>query len=279
MSDFRQAYPETPQFMTECSTYLPTTLGLNWGVANALIPSVQNGGSGATMWVMATDPDFGPHAPWGGCAGSQGAIIVNSSTEYLKTNDYYMVGQFSCFIRRGGQNVQVTKGNEGDNLSPNQFNNIAVRNPDKSWAVVFVNNMNRTENVRLSFTGSGNVWEGVVPSSTVTTWLIPADENVPKNNTDSTMAYPFAHANRTNSTGPIGARKNETCVLPPVTTAAPTSTASTSTTPLLPVPHATHFVQQSLLSAISGKDECTNEQNVLVRDMLQSHRARHGRHR
>lgn len=278
MADFAQAYPTTPQFMTECSTYLPTTLGLNWGVANAFLPSVKYGGSGGTMWVMATDPDFGPHAPYGGCAGCQGAIIVNSSTAYLKTNDYYMVGQFSRFIRRGGRNYNVIKGNEGDHLSPNQFNTIAVQNPDKSWAVVFVNNMNRTENVRLSFTGSRNVWEGVVPNSTVTTWLIPADERIRKNETDVAAAYPFAHADQTNNTT-SGLKKNGTCVLPPVTTAATTAAATSVATPLLPVPHATHIVQQNLLSEKSGRNECENEQNELVRDMLQSHRARHARHR
>ncbi|EME48844.1 glycoside hydrolase family 30 protein [Dothistroma septosporum NZE10] len=276
MSDFRQAYPETPQFMTECSTYLPTTLGLDWGVVNAFLPSVQNGGSGATMWVLATDPDFGPHAPWGGCAGCQGAIIVNSSTEYLKTNDYYMVGQFSRFIRRGGRNYEVVKGNEGDHLSPNQFNTIAIQNPDKSWAVVFVNNMNRTESIRLSFTGSGHIWEGDVPNSTVTTWLLPSDEMIRKNNTDVMKPYPFTHANRTNSTAP-GRKRTETCALRPVTTVS-SSSATTSTAPLLPVPYATHFVQQNLLSERSGRSECEPENNILVRDMMQSHRARHGRH-
>ncbi|KAF2162281.1 glycoside hydrolase family 30 protein [Zasmidium cellare ATCC 36951] len=251
MDDFNYAYPETPQFMTECSNYLPQTAALNWQVVNAFVPAVQHGAAGASMWVLATDPDFGPHSPYGGCAGCQGAIIVNSSTSYLKTNDYYVVGQFSRFIRRGAFNYRVLKGNEGNHLKPNQFNLIAAQNPDRSWAIVFVNNLNRTENVRLEFTGSANVWEGVVPNSTVTTWLIPADEVLRKNETGpSTSTPPFALYNATSTaagpTGAGGGKGNGSCVLPPVTLST-TSSATSSTTPLIPVPHTINVIEQNVL--------------------------------
>lgn len=74
LEDFHYAYPEKPQFMTECSSYLPKTGSIDWQVTNAFMPSIQRGASGANMWVMATDPDYGPHSPYGGCAGCQGAV-------------------------------------------------------------------------------------------------------------------------------------------------------------------------------------------------------------
>lgn len=167
----------------------------------------------------------------------------------MKTNNYYMVGQFSRFIRRGSTAYKIIKGNEGSHLTPNQFNAFAVQNPDKSWAVVFVNNMNRTENVRLSFTGSQNVWEGVVPNATVTTWIMPCDEVLSSGNGTSTAPglYPLVNGTSTGA-GPFGTGQapNSTCSLPPAT-ATPTSSTSSSSTPLVPVPNRHHVVEQNVL--------------------------------
>lgn len=144
-----------------------------------------------------------------------------------------MVGQFSRFIRRGSTNYKIIKGNEGNHLTPNQFNALAARNPDNSWAIVFVNNMNRTENVRIAFTESGTVWEGVVANATVTTWILPSDENGPWRNGTA-----------------FGAKRirNSTCELPPTTAVSTTSTnGGSESTPLLPVPHTDHVIPQNEL--------------------------------
>lgn len=130
------------------------------------------------MWVMATNPDFGPHSPYGGRAGCLGSIVVNSSKVYTKTNDYYMVGQFSRFIRRGAVNHKVLSGVEGTALDPTQFDIIAVKNPDMGWAVVFMNNWGSDQDVVLSFTEGGFEWEGTIPNATVVTWLLPSDQIV-----------------------------------------------------------------------------------------------------
>lgn len=174
MDDFHYANPDMLQFMTECSNYKPQPGALNFEVANSFIPPVQHWASGAAMWVMATDATYGPHSPYGGCAGCSGSIIVNSTTSYTKTNDYYMVGQFSRFIRRGAINYDVIQGNSGSALTDTQFYAIAARNPDQSWAVVFMNNYGQDEEVVLQFTDGGPIWQGVIPNSTVVTWLLPA---------------------------------------------------------------------------------------------------------
>lgn len=97
MDDFHFAYPGTPQFMTECSNYLPQTAALNWQVANAFMPAVQHGGAGASMWVMATDPDFGPHSPYGGCAGCQGAVSSIRRSSWYGVADLWMVDHREFF--------------------------------------------------------------------------------------------------------------------------------------------------------------------------------------
>jgi glucan endo-1,6-beta-glucosidase len=175
LNDFHQASPTVPQFMTECAMYKPQIGENNFGVAANFMLPVRHGASGAAMWTMATDTEYGPHAPDGGCDGCMGSIIVNSSTSYTRTHDYYMIGQFSRFVRRGSVNYDVVEGNEGTGLAERQFYIVAVRNLDGSWAVVFVNDVGSEQDVVVSFTGGGKVWHGVVPNATVTTWLLPPE--------------------------------------------------------------------------------------------------------
>ena len=174
LDDFHYGNPEMLQFMTECSNYKPQAGTYNFNVANAFMPPVQHWASGASMWVMATDEMYGPHSPFGGCDGCSGSIIVKSTTEYTKTNDYYMVGHFSRFIRRGAVNYAVKQGISGSVLTPTQFYVVAAKNPDNSWAVVFMNNMAQDEEVVLQFGDGQPMWQGVIPNATLVTWVLPA---------------------------------------------------------------------------------------------------------
>lgn len=237
MDDFHYAFPNTLQFMTECSNYLPQAGSWNFEVASNFIPPVTHGASAAAMWVMATDENYGPHSPYGGCAGCLGSVIVNSSTEYTLTNDYYMVGQFSRFVRRGSVNYRILgNGNEGDARGDNQFYTMAVRNPDSSWAVIFMNNIGSDQDVVVSFdNGETDVWQGVVPNATVVTWLLPP-QGV------GTPAAPFS--NGTTGATALGTGVGVVC---PTTSSSSssTSTSSSSTSTLQPVPDTTHLIASS----------------------------------
>jgi O-glycosyl hydrolase len=61
--EFDQAFPGTPQFLTECSSYLPSNYSIY--IAQHFLSSVQSGASGGAFWVLATDPEYGPHSPYG----------------------------------------------------------------------------------------------------------------------------------------------------------------------------------------------------------------------
>ena len=242
IEDFHYAYPDKLQFMTECSNYLPEVGIPNFSVASNFIPPVRYGASGASMWVMATDPDYGPHSPYGGCAGCLGSIIVNSSTTYTKTNDYYMVGQFSRFIRRGAVNYKVLTGVEGTALDPGQFDIIAVKNPDMGWAIVFMNNWGSDQDVVISFTEGGFEWEGTIPNSTVTTWLLPSDQIVGQ-------SEGFGQASgMTMGTAPAGS----SC---PMSSSFASSSSSSPTSTLKPVPHTTHTIAAN--NEYQGESEST----------------------
>ena len=199
--------------------------------------------------VLATNPDFGPHSPYGGCAGCLGSIIVNSSTTYTKTNDYYMIGQFSRFVRRGATNYPVVQGNEGNALTSNQLYIMAVQNPDKSWAVIFMNNLVSDQEVVLSFTGNGGqYWQGTVPKTTVTTWLLPSEQILGQTNGTQAASmgppYPYRNGSTTRfptASGSVTATGFSACNVTFTSTSTTSSSSSTSVT-ALPVPNTTHTI-------------------------------------
>jgi glucan endo-1,6-beta-glucosidase len=245
LEDFTRAFPGTLQFMTECTNYIPS--GVNFQVAQSFMPPVRHGASGAAMWVLATDPDFGPHSPYGGCAGCEGSVIVNSSTTYTLTNDYYMVGQFSRFVRRGAVNHQVLQGNDGSGATSNQFYVLAFQNPDKSWAVIFMNNYGSDQDVVLSFSqDSTGYWEGTIPENTVVTWLIPSASVANQTNGTSTGApYPFTNGTSTFSAASgtsSGAGTTSACP------SSSSSTSSSSSATVIPVPDTTHTIATTGIS-------------------------------
>ncbi|KAH9821955.1 glycoside hydrolase family 30 protein, partial [Teratosphaeria destructans] len=191
LQDFSYTFPGVPQFMTECANTRVVVGEANFWVAQNFIPSVNNGSSGGIYWVMGTDPDFGPRSPYGGCATCYPMIIVNSSTVYTKTHDYYMVGHFSRFIRRGAVNHKVVTPQVGASMDYGaQFWTTASQNPDGSWVVVFLNGFPRdNQDVTLQFSATNLTWRGTIPASTVVTWLLPADTRL-SNLTTATTAPP-----------------------------------------------------------------------------------------
>jgi glucosylceramidase len=219
---------------------------------------------------MGTDPNYGPHSPYGGCDGCLGSIIVNSSTVYTKTNDYYMIGHFSRFIRRGSVIHRVTNGTMGTNGDSNQFLILAAHNPDQSWAVVFMNNLNSTQNVRLSFSQAGHTWEGVIPNSTVVTWLIPSDQMVEKYppqafssiSVDTTrsasskqtpvytnpLPYGYLQETTARSYGHITtAASTFSCPATTTSSSSSSTSSSTSTRTYASVPYTTHVIPENEL--------------------------------
>lgn len=174
LSDFHNSYPDKLQFMSECGSNAK-----EFGIASNFIQPSNNWASGGTQWVLATNDDYGPHSSTGGCENCLGSIIVHSNGTYTKTQNYYMMGHFSRFIRRGSVNYQVTQGNTGTDLDQHQFYTMAVKNPDSSWVIELMNNYDQEKNVVVSITndqGSKTSYTGSVPQYSLVTWLLPNNE-------------------------------------------------------------------------------------------------------
>lgn len=271
LEDLHQFSPQTAQFMTECSNTGANVGTTNYWVAQNFIPAVQHGASGASMWVMATDENFGPRSPYGGCDTCYPSIFVNSSSHYEKTHDYYMIGHFSRFIRKGAVNHEILSGNSGSGTDWNsQFWVLAEQNPDQGWVIVLMNNNPDDQAVRVSFEDSSSVWEGVVPAQAMVTWLLPSDKLAAAGNgtigttglapSSAAATAPYAFTNGSAPAGPTGSGSailptgtglagNGTSSVCPVTTTSSSSSSSSSGTNL-PVPDTTHTI--STVSPGSG---------------------------
>lgn len=241
LADFHKSHPDILQFMTECASIQPTGGNIDFNVANNFILPVQNYASGATMWVLGTDENYGPHTS-GGCQNCAGAITVQSG-KYTKNHDYYMVGQFSRFIRRGAYNYEVTEGNEGSADTENQFYVLAEQNPDGSWAMVFMNNMPNDQEVELSFNDDTPAWKGTVPRSTLTTWVLP------KGGSNNATAEP-------SQSGAISSS--------PVSTSAPLSSAPTSSGNILDSVLPTSILAMTTSSASAAVSSATVQDTAVA---------------
>ena len=105
------------------------------------------------------------------CAQCSGIIQVNrTSGTYEKTQDYYTLGQYSRFVRRGAITINVTGGEhvypDGTGVEANAFINP---NGDR---VIVIRNMIKTDLLLEVNFASGDAYVGNIKGRSVTTWII-----------------------------------------------------------------------------------------------------------
>jgi glucosylceramidase len=120
--------PKLDQVVSECATQItPLT------VPELISQSLRYGASTVALWNLALTPSGGPvQPPDSGCRGCRGLVTVNPTTHATAyTREYYQLGQFSRFISRGAKRVGSTQ--------TGGIDDVAVRNPDGSFALVVYN--------------------------------------------------------------------------------------------------------------------------------------------
>jgi glucosylceramidase len=143
MTTFHEAFPTKSVYMTECS-------GGTWQgdpFANTLdleINSTTNWARAISLWNMALDENAGPQND--GCNDCRGVVTVDSQSGNVTYNaDYYALGHFSKFVRRGAVRIASTS-------SSTSLSQVAFANTDGRIAVVAHNTGSITMTVRV---GSG----------------------------------------------------------------------------------------------------------------------------
>lgn len=133
MGQLRADYPDKQVFSTECSggEWAPEWGGtLGWMTDNLMIVPARNGSRGTLLWNLALDQDHGPHL--GGCGDCRGVVTINTRTGEITRNvEYYVLGQFSRFVRPGAHRIETTEAGA--------IRNVGFRNPDGGIVIVLHN--------------------------------------------------------------------------------------------------------------------------------------------
>ncbi|HEX3691585.1 MAG TPA: glycoside hydrolase family 30 beta sandwich domain-containing protein [Solirubrobacteraceae bacterium] len=144
MSVLRQAAPRLDEIVDECSPGLITPTP----TPEIVIGSLRNWASTVALWNLALDPQAGPvQPPNHGCPGCLGLAQIDERTGAISlTRAYYELGQASAFIASGAQRIAATHfvryvyPHRGVNVVTPGLDDVAVRNPDGSIALVVYDN-------------------------------------------------------------------------------------------------------------------------------------------
>ncbi len=156
MDTFHTQYPGKDAFETECSTGIGKQgYASPVSTSDALMNSTQHWARGVELWNLALDPDGEPHS--GGCSRCTGVVSVNQATgQVTYSNEYYVLGQFSKFVRPGAVHT-------GSNNLPN-IQSVSFKNPDSSRVLIAHN----TGTASSTFTVRWN-------ATTAFNYTLPAD--------------------------------------------------------------------------------------------------------
>ncbi|WP_340008341.1 glycoside hydrolase family 30 beta sandwich domain-containing protein [Paenibacillus sp. FSL K6-0276] len=154
MSALRAAYPDKPLYLTERSL---------WGTrgADRMAQYFRFGASSYNAWVTMLDSDIAPHQ-WTDIPGPTLFIRdAAGSDRYWVTPEYYLLGQYSRFIRRGA--VRIASGGGMNSVNP-----VVFRNPDGGYVALVVNCTDRDQDFRLLC--EGRQFTASLPAGTVGTY-------------------------------------------------------------------------------------------------------------
>lgn len=171
LTRFHNKFPHLDQYMTECYTARGHS---DWIFTSTFtMQPLQNWANGIMAWALGTWTDGGPALAGSvPCHICTGLITVDPNTgSWTKEVDYYLIGQYSKFIARGGHIVNST----GSHLDSSGMGIQAVAsiNPDGTRTVVIENRFEQDMWVELKTESEDQSWHGWVIATGLTTWVLP----------------------------------------------------------------------------------------------------------
>jgi glucosylceramidase len=127
-----------------------------------LVQILRNGSSSYNAWVTMLDSNKQPNS--GPFAATPPFSIQNAShpNDYWLNADYYLLGQFTKFIRPGAKRIYSDAG------SATTVTTVAFLNPDQTIVTVAVNQTSTAQKIRLLWQGQEISDE--IPAGTVATY-------------------------------------------------------------------------------------------------------------
>jgi glucosylceramidase len=122
-------------------------------MANIFIGTTKNWSKTALYWNLALDQDHGPKN--NGCSDCRGVVTVNNTRGVVTKNvEYYAIGHFSKFIRKGAHRITSTISSNVANVDHVAFVNadggrvLVLSNDGTSQAAIAV----KDENAQFNYT-------------------------------------------------------------------------------------------------------------------------------
>ena len=148
LDKIHQSAPEKGIWFTEASIGTWNYAGHGFGeqfredFREIVLGTLKRYGKGVTLWNMMLDNEGKPYRP-GGCSTCYGAVSIDPKSFALKTVDrkshWYDVIHPSVVIKPGAVRIGTT------GRAPADVTYLAFRNPDKSYAVLILNEGARAE--------------------------------------------------------------------------------------------------------------------------------------
>lgn len=150
--------PGLDQVVSECAIQITP-----YTAPQVVIESLRDGASTVALWNLALTPFGGPvQPPDSGCRGCRGLVAVDPRTHAVRYSlAYYQLGQFSRFILHGARRIGST---EVDGID-----DVAVRNPDGSTALVAYNTSRSTS--RFAVAWDGRYLQYALPAGATATFV------------------------------------------------------------------------------------------------------------
>jgi glucosylceramidase len=142
LTPVHDAYPNKNIYFTEQATFQGGSFGgdLAWHVSNLIIGATRNWSRNVLEWVLATDPNNGPHTN-GGCSTCLGAVTISSTV--TRNVAYYIIAHASKFVKPGA--VRIASDQQ------NTLLNVAFKNADGSKVLIVINTSAGSQTFNIKF--------------------------------------------------------------------------------------------------------------------------------
>ncbi|WP_052351980.1 glycoside hydrolase family 30 protein [Deinococcus pimensis] len=172
MTQLHNDYPSKQMIYSEDSSPRDNTTASDYiwrEKSHVPIRALRNWAETYIKWTAALDENYGPSQ-----CGSCGALsYVNSTTGNVTyAVEYYMLGQFSKFVKPGAKRVASTDTNPEstsyNSLTSYSVDNVAFKNPDGSKVLVVSNTNTTSKSVKVTW-GTQN-FTYTLPAQTMATF-------------------------------------------------------------------------------------------------------------
>ena len=167
MTQFSDRYPATDLVFTEGAVWGVGSTSGNGASFQEVVKMFRNGARSYVDWVTMVTHDSTEHiqGPFSASPNLSPVLLMSAPDDvgYIRTPEFFMLGQFSRYIKPGAVRIASGAG------TPDRALTVAFLNPDNQVVLVAVNASDFDQGVTIAYRG----WQvtGTVPKKAVGTFL------------------------------------------------------------------------------------------------------------